>query len=123
MHKTPKKLERASESESPALRDKAGSTGAQLGRGTEARLGAVPRLHTDGNAEAWGGPAQEGAQAHPWKCSRLGWMGPRLDGLVLEMEVGGAACGGRVELHDPSGPAQTATQQHRLTPLGFITPP
>jgi len=34
-------------------------------------------------------------QPHPWRCSRPRWMGPGEPGQVLEMEVGGLACGRR----------------------------
>jgi len=32
----------------------------------------------------------------PWRCSRPGWMGTWHPGLVLDMRVGGPACGGGV---------------------------
>jgi len=39
---------------------------------------------------------REVVDAHPWRCSRqVGW-GPGQPGLVLNMEIGGPACGSGV---------------------------
>ena len=68
-------------------------TGEILYRGSDAVLEQLPREAVDALSIPGGVQGQ------------VGW-GPGQPGLVLDVEVGGPACGGGLELRDPWGPFQ-----------------